>query len=63
MATPIESVMPHKISEVVCLKCLSRWICARPDVVLLKNIKCPHCDTVGLVIETGQSLTGDWGDE
>ena len=24
---PIEANMPHTVSEVMCVKCLTRWIC------------------------------------
>lgn len=52
---PIEKNMEHTISEVVCLKCLHRWICVRPSSVLLKEIECT-CGSTGYVIETGQEL-------
>jgi hypothetical protein len=44
---------PHKVSEVVCLKCLNRWIAVRPEFVLLKNLEC-KCGETGYVIETGE---------
>lgn len=51
----IEANMPHTVSEVICTKCLRRWICARPSSVLLKDIECA-CGNTGYVIETGQDL-------
>lgn len=52
---PIEANMPHTVSEVMCVKCLTRWICVRPSSVLLKDIECT-CGYTGAVIETGQDL-------
>lgn len=52
---PIEANMPHTVSEVMCVKCLTRWICVRPSSVLLKDIEC-SCGYTGAVIETGQDL-------
>lgn len=43
----------HLVSEVVCLKCLRRWISVRPECVFLKDIECPACGA-GYVIETGE---------
>lgn len=58
---PIETNMEHTVSEVICLKCLSRWICVRPSSVLLKEIEC-SCGNIGYVIETGQRLDEKKGD-
>ena len=52
---PIEANMPHKFSEVICVKCGKRWIAARPIFVLLKDLECPNCG-VGYVIETGEVM-------
>jgi len=49
----IEKNIPHKISEVICLKCLHRWNAIRPEKTLLKALECP-CGAVGFVIETGE---------
>ena len=43
------------VSEVVCLKCLKRWIAVRPIKTLLKNIECATCGR-GFVIETGENI-------
>lgn len=40
--------------EVICLKCLKRWIACFPKVVLLKELECPE-GHVGYTIKTGQS--------
>ena len=54
--TPIEGRMPHKVSEVVCLRCLTRWIAVRPCGTLLKTLECPNCGGLGVVIETGEEM-------
>lgn len=51
----IQENMPHDISEVICVKCLKRWICVRPSNVWLKDIECPNCGA-GYVIVTGQPI-------
>lgn len=56
---PIETNMPHKMSEVICLKCLCRWMAIRPAHVLLKEIQCT-CGHIGFVIETGEELIEDY---
>ena len=55
---PIEANLPHRVSEVICLKCLTRWTCVRPEATLLKEIECPRCGMIGYVIETGEILGG-----
>ena len=52
---PIEANMPHKVSEVICVKCGKRWISVRPFDTLLKHIVCPNCGD-GYVIETGEEM-------
>ena len=44
--------------EVICLKCLHRWIACFPQEVLLKELECPE-GHVGYAIKTGQTLEGD----
>ena len=51
--------MPHEVSEVICLKCLHRWIAVMPEGTLLKDIECPLCGPVQSVIKTGQTLEVD----
>lgn len=51
---PIERALPHRVSEVICVKCGKRWICARPAETLLAWIQCGGCDQQGYVIETGE---------
>lgn len=56
--TNLDEYRPHAVSEVVCLKCLKRWLAVRPASVWLKDIECPNCGP-GFVINTGQDLTED----
>ena len=55
----IEEYMPHVVREVICLKCLSRWIAVYPEKVLLKQITCQKCEQAGYVIATGQEIMED----
>ena len=51
----IERNLPHEVCELMCLKCLNRWIGVYPQKVLLKDIEC-KCGEIGYVIKTGQTL-------
>ena len=53
--TTIENNIPHEVSEVICLKCLHRWIAVYPTSTLLKQLEC-KCGAVGYVIKTGQTV-------
>ena len=53
--TEIEEYIPHETAEVICLKCLHRWIDVYPEDTQLKNLQCP-CGETGYVIKTGQTL-------
>ena len=46
---------PHKVSEVICVKCGNRWISARPRDTRLKQLECRECGR-GFVIETGEEM-------
>lgn len=46
---------PHEVSELICLKCLNRWIGVYPQKMLLKQLEC-RCGEVGYVIKTGQTI-------
>ena len=48
--------IPHKVSEVICVKCGKRWISVRPTRTLLKELECPQCHEQGSVIETGEEI-------
>lgn len=56
---PIEEKMPHKVSEVMCVRCVRRWIDVRPVGVQLKDLMCPGCGQTGGVIETGEEIRED----
>ena len=51
----LENNTPHEVSELICLKCLHRWIGVYPADTLLKNLEC-RCGEVGYVIKTGQTI-------
>ena len=53
--TDIEQNLPHEVSELICLKCLNRWIGVYPTDTPLKELEC-KCGKVGYVIKTGQTL-------
>lgn len=50
----INANVPHKVSEVVCLSCLKRWISVRPVGTRLTELECPCCHKQGFAIETGE---------
>ena len=54
----IDANLPHEVSEVICLKCLSRWIAVFPEKTLLKDLEC-KCGEVGYVIKTGQTIDAE----
>ena len=58
-----EAYLKHEVSEVICLKCLNRWIAVYPSKTPLKKLQC-KCGAVGYVIKTGQTIPedreGDW---
>ncbi len=52
----IEANLPHSISEVICLKCLDRWIAVYPNNASnLKKFECKNRH-VGFIIKTGQEI-------
>ena len=51
----IEDNIEHEVAELICLKCLNRWIGVYPSELPLKDIEC-KCGEVGYVIKTGQIL-------
>lgn len=53
-----EEYLPHEVSEVICLKCLHRWIAVYPSQTLLKELEC-QCGEIGFVIKTGQTIPED----
>ena len=51
-----EKHTPHLVGEVVCLKCLHRYIVCYPETTLLKELECGKCGEVGYIIATGQII-------
>lgn len=45
----------HKVSQVICLRCMYRWIAARPVDTWLDDLVCPECGRAGGAIETGET--------
>ena len=58
MIVDFEKNLPHEVSELICLKCMKRWIGVFPETMLLKDIKCA-CGKKGFVIKTGQTLADE----
>ena len=52
----IDCLQPHKVSEVICIKCGYRWISVRPSKTRLKDLQCPSCKYQGYTIETGEII-------
>lgn len=55
----INENIPHKVSEVICVKCAYRWISVRPIITPLKDLECPWCGKQWYVIETGEVINGN----
>ena len=45
----------HEVAELICLKCLQRWIGVFPTSVPLKDAEC-ECGAKGFIIKTGQTI-------
>lgn len=45
----------HEVSELICLKCLERWVGVYPTVSQLKDMECV-CGYTGYIIKTGQTI-------
>lgn len=45
----------YEVGEVICLRCLHRWIDVHPTSVPLKDLEC-KCGAVGYIIKTGQTV-------
>ena len=48
--------LPWIVSEVICIDCKRRFICGRPEELLLKNLEC-ECGKIGYIIETGEDMS------
>lgn len=45
----------YEVGEVICLRCLQRWIDVHPVSTPLKDLEC-KCGAVGFIIKTGQTV-------
>ena len=54
--TELNDYRPHEFWEVMCVKCLARWIAVVPCGILLKTVECKKCGN-GYVINTGQDVS------
>ena len=52
----INQNQPHKVSEVICVKCGYRFISVRPQDTKLKELECGNCNEIGYIVETGEEL-------
>lgn len=53
----LDANKPHKVSIVVCLRCLHRWTAVRPVGTRLSQLWCPGCRMDGGAIETGEDIS------
>lgn len=51
---PIEERMPHRTTEVICLRCMYRYQAVWPTATPMKNLECANCERVGFIIGTGE---------
>ena len=58
MVLDLDSKRPHKVSEVICVKCGKRWLSVRPADTLLMQLVCETCGS-GFVIEIGEVFEED----
>ena len=59
MRVDFEELIPHTVAEVMCVKCLKRWVAVYPTDCKLADIECPHCQKQGFVIKTGEEIDFD----
>lgn len=52
----IEKNMPHVSREIICVKCLARFVSVAPAALLLRNMECGGCGEVGYCVDTGQGV-------
>ena len=53
---PEDEEGPFVVQEVMCVRCLKRWIAVAYEETLLKDYECPQCHQQGFVIATGQII-------
>ena len=54
-ALDFEAELPHQTAELICLKCLHRYMGVWPVGTWLKELDCETCGP-GYVVKTGQDL-------
>lgn len=54
--------LPHEVAELICLRCLHRWIGVYPQELKLADMEC-KCGCVGFIIKTGQTIDESEGEE
>ena len=52
----IDDYRLYTVSELICVKCGTRFIGGRPKGTRLKDIECDNCGEVGWIIETGEEI-------
>jgi len=58
----IEKNLPHYAEEVMCIKCLKRYMCVWPVGVALKKLECENCGS-GYIIRTNCDEHKDYEEE
>lgn len=54
----IERDLPHVTREVICVKCLARFVSVAPETLLLRDMECGECGEPGYCVDTGQCVEG-----
>lgn len=57
----LDDYRPHKVSELICVRCGKRFIGCRPVGLKLKDIDCEDCGP-GFIIETGEVFDDEQAD-
>jgi len=54
----IDRDMETVTREMICVKCLARYIYVSPANVPMKDLMCGGCEETGFLIDTGQGVEG-----
>ena len=54
--TNIDNHRPHRVCEVICVKCRFRCVAVAPAETPLKDYECGGCGKTGFIINTGQEM-------
>ena len=49
-----EEKLPHRVEEMICIRCKWRGIIVFPAELWFKRMECPKCHRKGFMISTGQ---------